>query len=166
VEDTLPGLADAGAANSSLAESFNRILLMLMARTPGECAGYRKELNVFNELTSQSLQRYTQAAFAPEEQILYNHLIEERQKYLGIREQVMTLIEQKQQAQAMALCKDSLLPVYLDYKSTAEKLLKFNVLQGQSRGETILGICTVTQYVVAGIGILLFVTGLLIGLFK
>jgi len=78
----------------------------------------------------------------------------------------MDLIEQQKRDDAMTLCKDSLLPAYLDYKTTAEKLLKLNAEQGQARGETILRICTVTQYVVAGVGILLFVVGFVIGLFK
>ena len=166
VQDTLPGLSDAGAANSSLAEAFNRTLLLLMSENPVERVEYRKELDHFSKQTTQSLAVYERAVFAPEERDIYNQLLERRQKYLSTRQEVLGLMDQHRDAEALALCNRSMLPAYLEYKTVAEDLLKFDAQQGRMRGEIILRICTATQYGVAGIGVLLFVVGFMIGLFK
>ncbi len=166
VTDTLPGLAEAGAANSSLAEAFNRTLLLLMAESPGEGAVYRKELDEFSQQTTQSLAVYEHNKFTPEELAVYNELLERREKYLAVRKEVVNLVDAQKAAEAKALCHSAMLPAYFEYKTSADNLLKFNAHQGKARGETILKICTVTQYVVAGIGIVLFVIGFTVGLLK
>ncbi len=38
--------------------------------------------------------------------------------------------------------------------------------QGKERGQAIMRVCTVTQWVVAGIGVFIFIIGFLIGPFK
>lgn len=166
VEDTMPGLSDAGAANSSLAQSLNQTLLMLTAATPQERAAYRKELDAYSEQTSASLNLYQQTQFTGPEQGIYSRLMEERQRYHEVRNQVLNLIDQQKQAQALKLCNDAMLPAYREYKAAAEKLLQFDIQQGKSRGQSILGICLITECVVAGIGMVLFVAGFLIGIFK
>ncbi len=166
VEDTLPGLSDAGAANASMAESFNRVLLSLMAETPQERQRYRNELNDFSQRTSEALDAYGKAIFSEDDRVNYKHVLELRKKYHGIREQILTLIDSQKQAQALALYKNSLVPAYQDYKAGVELLLEYNTRQSKTRGEAILKICTGTQYAVAGIGIVLFIVGFIIGLFK
>jgi glycosyltransferase involved in cell wall biosynthesis len=166
VEDTLPGLADASAANASLAQSLNRSLLMLTAATPAERATYRKALDAFSEQTSESLDLYERTKFTGPERGIYNELMDKRQKYRAVRITVLALLDQQKQSEAVQTCNDSMIPAYLEYKTAAEKLLKFNVQQGKSRGHSILKICLITQYVVAGIGVILFVAGFFIGLFK
>lgn len=166
VEDTLPGLSDAGAANASISESFNRILLSLMAETPEERLRYRKELNDFSQRTTESLDAYGNAIFSGDDRVNYKHALELRKTYQGIREQILTLIDNQKQAEALSLYNNSLVPAYRDYKAAVESLLEYNTRQSKTRGEGILKICTGTQYAVAGIGILLFVVGFIIGLFK
>lgn len=166
VEDTMPGLSGAGTANSTLAEGFNRTLLVLMAETPEDRTAYRKELDTFGEQTSQSLTGYERARFTPVELNLYNQVLDRREKYLIARQHVLDLVDHQQRTEALQACNNSMLPAYLEYKTEAEKLLKFNTHQGSSRGETILKVCTITQFAVAGIGVMLFVAGFAIGLFK
>ncbi len=59
-----------------------------------------------------------------------------------------------------------LVPAYMRCKEGADKLFDYNMLQGRSRGERIMTVCTVTQFVVAGIGIFIFVVGFTMGMFK
>jgi glycosyltransferase involved in cell wall biosynthesis len=166
VQDTLPELSLVGAANSSMAEGFNRTLLMLMADTPEERSGYRQEMTRFSEQSTKSLSLYERVRFAPVESAIYKEVMESRQKYAISRQQVLDLVDQAKPAEAVALCRTAMVPDYLAYKGAAEKLLKFNAHEGKSNGETILRICTITQYVVAGVGVLLFVVGFTIGLLK
>jgi hypothetical protein len=166
VEDTLPGLSDAGAVNASMAEGFNRVLLSLMAENPGELSRYRRELNDFSQRTTDSLDNYKQSIYSEDDRTNFNQLLERRQNFIHNREQVLALIDSQEKAKALSLFNDSLMPAYREYKTAGEKLLEFNTRQGKSRGHAILKICTSTQYVVAGIGILLFAVGFIIGLFK
>jgi hypothetical protein len=166
VEKTLPELSSAGAANSSLAESFNRTLLLAMAETPEERAGYRKELDNFNQQTEKSLELYRRKISTREQEELYDRLMAQRKKYVALRERVLQLVDAKKSTEALALCKSTVWPAYLDYKSAAEKMLNANTQEGRARGDTILKICTITQYAVAGAGILLFAIGFTIGLLK
>ena len=166
VEDTLPGLSDAGAANASMAESFNRVLLSLTAETPQERRQYRQELEEFNQRTSKSLESYGQSIFTEDDRANYERLLEQRKKYVQIRDQILNLIDTQKHDQALSLYKSSLVPAYRDYKADANVVLIYNTRQGKTRGEAILKICTGTEYAVAGIGILLFVVGFIIGLFK
>ena len=166
VEDTLPGISDAGAANASMAESFNRVLLSLTAETPQERRQYRQELEEFNQRTSKSLESYGQSIFTEDDRANYERLLEQRKKYLHIRDQILNLIDTQKHDEALSLYKSSLVPAYRDYKADANVVLIYNTRQGKTRGEAILKICTGTEYAVAGIGILLFVVGFIIGLFK
>jgi glycosyltransferase involved in cell wall biosynthesis len=166
VEDTLPGVSDAGAANSAMAESFNRVLLSLMAETPEERQHYREELNTYDQRASESLEAYKQSIFSDDDRVNFARLLEKRRNYQRVRDGILALIDSRKQAEAMSLYKTSLVPAYRGYKDAGEVVLEYNTQQGKTRGEAILKICTGTQYVVAGIGILLFVVGFVIGLFK
>ena len=103
VEDTLPGLSDAGAANASMAESFNRVLLSLMAETPEERHRYRNELNDFSLRTSEALDAYGKSIFSEDDRVNYQHVLELRKNYHNIREQILTLIDNQKQAEALQL---------------------------------------------------------------
>lgn len=166
VEDTLPGLSDAGAANSARAEAFNRTLLLLTARAPEEHEAERKELELFSRQTSASLSFFERTNLTSAESNLFKQVMERRQKYQAARQEVLKLVEQQQQAQAVQAGKNSMLPAYLEYKAEAEKFLKYNASVGKARGEAILQTCAITGYVVVGIGVVLFTAGFIIGLLK
>jgi glycosyltransferase involved in cell wall biosynthesis len=166
VEDTLPGISDAGAANASMSESYNRLLLSLMAESPEELRRYRKELDEFSQRASDSLDAYRSSIFSEDDRVNFNRVLELRKTYQDLRAQILALIDSHKQAEALALYDRALVPAYHEYKTAAEVLLEYNTRQGKIRGEAILKLCTGTEYVVAGIGILLFIVGFIIGLFK
>lgn len=166
VTHTLPALSDAGAANSSLARSLNGTLLALNASTPEEFAAYRKELDSYSDQTSKTLELYQQTRFTRPERAIYDQVLEKRKTFHSLRKQVLDLFDQGKKSESVRLCNDSMLPAYLEYKAAAEKLLQFNMQQGKSRGQSILTICLITEYAVAGIGLVLFVVGFFIGLLK
>jgi glycosyltransferase involved in cell wall biosynthesis len=163
---TLPGLSDAGAANSTLAEGFNRALLMVTAETPKEREGYHKELDEFGRQTDEALKIYSHSISNPNELALFNEVLKRRLNYRTIRQRMSDLANHGQQNEAIAVCKNSLLPAYLEYKTAAEKLLEYDTNRSMARGEKILEMCTATQYAVAAVGIILFVVGFVIGLLK
>ena len=166
VGDTLPGLADAGMANAALSEDFNHTLLMAMTGATEEQARYREASDRFAQESKRYLDQYEKSIFSPGDRINFIHLLERRKDYLETRQQVYGLVSVNKRPEALALCRESLLPAYKSYKAAGELLLAYNVHQGESRGDSILRFCRFTQYAVAGCVIALFVLGFIIGVFK
>jgi hypothetical protein len=166
VGDTLPGLSEAGAANASLAASHNRTLLFLLESNPAERLRYRQEIDQLSQMTGTYLKQYRSAIFEETDRKTFDTLIERREKYLALRKQVLDSAQAGQDKEALALFKTTLLPAYELYKQSGEEVLRFNVQQGQVRGEKIMHSSTRTQLFVAGLGLVLFIVGFLVGLFR
>ncbi len=166
VDDTLAGLSDSSLANANLVEGFNRMVLVVMLEPSGERNRYRREGEQYNQQVNSSIAAYSRSVFTPEDTANYNNLLQSRREYLDIRQQILGLIDKHDEVAARRLFKESLVPAYRIYKSTAERVMKYNADEGVTRGEIILQICAITQFVIAGAGIGLFLLGFLIGLFK
>ena len=163
IEDTLPGLSYAGEANASLAQAFNRTLLLLNVDNPEQRAQIEREVDLFSQRTTRLLQAYKRQIYSAQELAVFNQMQARREDYLRQRLQTMSLIHSNRHQEAVAHCKSQLLPAYNRYKEAGDKLFEYNMHQGQSRGRIILTVCTITQLVVAGVGILIFLAGFLLG---
>jgi glycosyltransferase involved in cell wall biosynthesis len=166
VVDTLPGLSYAGSANFSLSQSFSRTLLMVLTVEPEQRALYQNEMLKFSEQTTKSLESYKLSIFSEKDRKIFEQLVARRGYYLEVRERILELLNNNQQEQAIALCQGSLLPAYNLYKESGENLLEYNMREGRQRGESIMRVSSKTQFLVASIGIGLFVVGFMFGLSK
>jgi glycosyltransferase involved in cell wall biosynthesis len=166
VSDTLPGLSYAGEANVTLAQAFNRSLLLMMTDRPERRAELRAEIEHYNTQTTNYLAAYKSQIFARDEQALFDALLQRRVEYLAIRERTFALAESNQRQQALELCQTELFPAYQRYKEAGDKLFEYNMREGTERGRNIMGVCTTTRVIVAGIGIFIFIVGFFIGMFK
>ncbi|HEX3797175.1 MAG TPA: MCP four helix bundle domain-containing protein [Verrucomicrobiae bacterium] len=166
VYDTLAGLSDSSLANANLVEGFNRTVLALTSDSPTERERYVSESAAYNQQVNSSIAAYARSVFSAEDLANYNSLLRSRRVYMEVRKQTLALLDQREEAQARELFKTSLVPSYRVYKSTAERVMKYNADEGRERGEVIMQICSVTQVVIAGASIALFVLGFLLGLFK
>ena len=160
-------LSYAGAANANLAEGFNRTAMILMTENPDERERYFKEIEEFNQITSVYLNAYSKTIFdEKQDRHLYEALVQRRNQYLEIRRQILILVENHRQTEAVALWPTSLLPAYKQYKAAGEDLLEYNMRLGKTRGESIMRYCVLTQFLVAAFGIALFIVGFMTGIFR
>lgn len=166
VHDTMPGLSSAGEAIAGASSAFNRTLMFLVTEDAEQRAQFRKDVESRNQATSRFLEDYRRGPFSPGEQVLFEQVMKRRGDYLRLRERVFELADHNQRTQAVDVCNRELFPVYRDYRDSLNQLFEYNVRQGRTRGETIMRVCTITQWVVAGIGIFIFAMGFVIGLFK
>jgi len=97
---------------------------------------------------------------------LFAALLKRRRHYLEVRQRTIQSAESDQRLAALQLYNAELAPAYQDYREAGEQLFKYNIRQGRARGQSIMAVCTVTQFAVAGIGIVVFLAGFLIGLLK
>ncbi len=166
VEDSLAGLCDSSLANAKLIETFNSTVLLVMADNAVARERYRKEFEEYNQQITSSVVAYSRSIFEPEDLANYNRLLRRRRDYLAVNQQILRLEDSQKYAEARQLLKNSLLPACRDYKSAAEKVMKYNAQEGKVNGEAVVQICTITQFVIAGAGIVLFTLGFLLGFFK
>jgi hypothetical protein len=166
VDDTLAGLSDSSLANANIVEGFNRTVLAVMSDSATDRDRYRCESDVYNQSVNSSIAAYSRSVFTAEDLSNYNALLRSRRDYLEIRKEVLSLLDRHNEGGARVVFKNSLVPAYRIYKSTTECVMKYNADEGRTRGEVIMQICSVTQVVIAGAGIALFVLGFLLGLFK
>ena len=166
VRDTLPGLSMAGEANASMTQGFNRMLLLLVTDNPDERARLRREIDSFSQATSSYLASYAGAVYEKEDQALFEALKQRRHAYLQVRERALDLIDRQQSQEALGLYERELLSTYQRYKEAGDRLFEYNMRQGKERGQAIMRVCTATQWVVAGIGVVIFILGFVIGMFK
>jgi len=166
VGDTLPGLSYAGEANASLAQAFNQTLLLLTVDTPEQQELIRKEIESFSQTTTSYLERYKADIYEPADRANFDLLLARRQDYLRIRLQALELAKRGKRQEAVLFCKEVLLPAYRGYREAADRLFEYNIRQGQQRGQTIMTVCTVTQFAVAGFVVITFLVGFLVGLFR
>jgi hypothetical protein len=166
VEDTLAGLRDSSQADAALVQAFNSTLLMVMADTPEERIRFCHQCALYDAQVNDSVTSYVRSIFTGEDRCNYNQLLELRKRYAAVEKKTHGLVIQQQSAEAMRVVHAELVPAYRDYKAAADRVMKYNADEGQTRGKAIMEICTVTQYVIAGAGIVLFMTGFAMGVFK
>jgi glycosyltransferase involved in cell wall biosynthesis len=166
VRDTLPGLSSAGEAISGASSAFNRTLMFLVTENAEQRAQFRKDVETRNQATSRFLEAYQLVAFSPGERTMFEQVMKRRTDYLQLRERVFEMADRNERTQAIDVCNRELFPAYAQYRESLNQLFEFNVRQGKNRGEAIMRVCTITQWVVAGIGVFIFAIGFLVGLFK
>ena len=165
VQDTLPGLAYAGEANAHLADGY-RTLLIVTSDNPAQRAEIRREMERLTQRTTDYLAKYDTQIFSPEDRADYVALLESRKQFLDVRDKIINLAEAGRRQEAMVLFHQSLVPLQARVKTAGGKLLEFNMNECESRGRSIMAICSATQVFVAVVVIALFVLGFFIGLSK
>ena len=164
VEDSIPGLAHAASANSSLARAYNNLLLLLTAETEEHRAEYAAAVASNSDETSRCLESYARCLREGDsDSVIYDNLVRERASYLKIRAQVMDHVAAGRSEEALRVFRLSLRPAYESYHRAGEQLLEYNIQVSSARGKEITTICNVTQVMVACVGILLFLAGFLLG---
>ena len=166
VNDTLPGLAFSGEVSANLASAYQCTTRYVMSQDPVERAELREKTYSYSRMTSSYLTTYKQQIYDEQDRLLFAALIERRKEYLAVRERVFDLAESNRQAEAMTVFKNELAKAYENYKAAGQKLFEYNIREGKSRGTTIMKVCTITEFIVAGIGIAVFFVGFIAGLFK
>ena len=78
----------------------------------------------------------------------------------------MALLDDNNRRETVSLCNRELLPVYLHFKQAMSEMFEYNSREARSSGNIIITLCTITEWVVAGIVVFIFIVGFLIGLFK
>lgn len=163
--NTLPGISLAGRANAYLADA-SRVVLYILADEPAQRAEIRAEIDGLSARTTGYLNEYHEGIRFPEQQRLYETLVTERNHYIQTRNRILEMAATGQQIEAIKQFQDVLLPQHKRIKTAGDDLINFDIKQGEARSKEIMTTCTLTQITVAVMGVLVFVVGFIIGLFR
>jgi len=165
VNDTLPGLSYAGEANAYIVDA-SRTLLFITDKDPQKRQEILQQIDIFSTRTTRYLTMYRQSIYGDEDWTNFQALIRERDRYIQVRQHVLSLASQGRENEALAVYNESLVPIHKSVKDAADKLFEYNMRQGQARGKKIMAFCTVTQIVLGVASVLIFIVGFFLGLFK
>jgi glycosyltransferase involved in cell wall biosynthesis len=165
VTDTLPGLAYAGQANAHLADAY-RTLLFITMDDQQRRDQIRSEMAMLSDRTMSYLQKYESSIFSREDRTNFETVVKLRKEYDQTRDKVLALAAAGKRDEAISLFNESLMPKQAEVKRAGDKLLDYNMHQGERRGRDIMTICSGTQLAVAAVGMIIFILGFFIGLSK
>lgn len=163
--NTLPGVSLAGRANAYLADA-SRVVLYILADDPDRRAQIWHEIDTLSARTSGYLNEYRAGIHSPEQQHLYDSLVKERNNYIATRNHILEIADTDQRAEAIKQFQEVLLPKHKLIKAAGDELINYDIRQGEARSKDIMIACTLTQITVAIMGIMVFVVGFIIGLFR
>jgi glycosyltransferase involved in cell wall biosynthesis len=163
---SLPAMHNIASANASMDQGFKYTLTHLLSTSAVERALLRENITQANRTTTEYLTDYGAGITDATERKGFESMKNHREAYVAIRDQMTGLAEAGDQAEAIVVCQNKLLPAFNLYKQEAERLQEGQIAQSKVRSEWIVTLCTITQAVVATVAILLFVVGFLLGFFK
>ena len=164
--ESLPAMHNIASANASMDQGFKSALTHLLSTSAAERASLRENIAQANRATTEYLADYGAGITDMTERKGFESMRNHREVYVTVRNRMTQLAEAGNQAEAIIVCQNELLPAFNLYKREAEQLQEDQIARSKVRSEWIVTLCTITQVVVATVAILLFVVGFLLGFFK
>jgi len=165
VDDTLPGLSDAGAANAYLGDA-SRTLLLIVTEDPQKRTQILGEITNLSQRTTGYLSDYSTQMYSDEDRKNFQTLVTERNNYNAIRDHVVALALAGQKEAALSNYDALMMPSHKRLKAAGDVLFDYNMKEGAARGHRIMTLCTYTQISLAVGSVVIFLLGFFIGLFK
>jgi methyl-accepting chemotaxis protein len=165
VEDTLPGLSDAGAANAYLGDA-SRTLMLIVTDDVEKQKKIVQDIVVFSQRTTTNLDNYGSAIFTDEDRSNFEAVITERRNYNTIRDHVVSLALAGNKEEALKEYNEIMMPSHIRLKQAGDRLFAYNMNEGKERGRRIMTLCSYTQIGLAVGSVVIFLLGFFIGLFK
>ena len=158
----LPALSYAGEISTERAESFGRVLLLITSDNAEDNAKYLSELEQMSRHMDQSLKQYEATILSGDAKGRENfkELTAQRERYRGIRDQVIELIKNGKRQEALQMTRTSLLPAYESYRVAGHDFFDYNARSADSAGDAILRACWTAQMLLALAAIVIFIGGI------
>ena len=166
VSDTLPSLSSAAVANESRNNSFIKLQLLLHNTSPTEEVKYVADIERLSNETTVAFKNYEEVISDQVDRENFQKLMKARINYLGIRQQVIEEYTTGRKKAALVLFEKSLLPAFNQYAEISRAITLYNVEEGKRDGREILIKTEMSQMILAGLGIVVFLTGFFFGVSK
>jgi hypothetical protein len=160
--DTLPGLADTGLASERINDNRRMMREMLLPHTTAE----REQMiaRVRANSTQDLWKDYATSIFEPADRQNYSSMLIVRSNYLQECDQYFKLVSADKMDEASVFFNGGLTQNFRDYSQSVHNLFEYNVQQGGSRAQKILSSFQYAPLAEAGVSVLAFLFGLILGL--
>ena len=166
VSDTLPSLSSAAVANESRNNSFIKLQLLLHSTSPAEEVKYVADIERLSNETTVAFKNYEDVISDQADRENFQKLMKARISYLAFRGLVIEELTSGRKKEALALFEQSLLPAFNQYAEISRTITTYNVEAGKKDGREILRLTAMSQMILAGLGIAVFLTGFFLGVSK
>ena len=161
VVDTSPGLVDVGLAEQRMHDNRHTMHEMLFPHTAAERAQMIQQVKTNS--TEPLWQDYNTSIFEPADQQNFQTMMLVRSNYIQGSQRFLDLVTAGKMDEASALFDSELSRNFQGYNDAAKKLFDYNVRQGMDRGKIILDTANYAPWIIAGLSVLLFGFGLVLG---
>ena len=159
VQDSLPGVIEAGRMNFLQADNQIRCGLLLTAKTAEQRQAIKAEMDASAEEMNQVVSNYESTIFADEDRSNFSKFKEARAEYHLSRNQFSALLETNPAA-ASDFLNNNLMPSYNTFSKTAEVVTEYNAKNGHDRGEVLSAQVTSDIHILILTGICGLVAGI------
>jgi len=166
VSDTLPSLSSAAVANESRNNSFIKLQLLLHSTSPADEIKYIADIERLSNETTVAFKNYEDVISDQADRENFQKLMKARIGYLAYRGQVIEALTNGHKKEALVLFEQSLLPAFNQYAEISRTITTYNVEAGKKDGREILRLTAMSQIILAGLGIAVFLTGFFLGVSK
>lgn len=162
-ERTLPALSHLALGMQYRGEAFLHLICAVDSSTEVEFEREAASVEISSNLGSDELQSYEDTIESDQNRTLYEDLMKERENYIKLRKEILTLRRTGLKEQATQRLTDGLLPIYQKYLSHGQKLVDYTAKEGVSRANDIHKIALWSQVFAVISSLLIFILGFLIG---
>jgi hypothetical protein len=162
VVDTLPGLVDSGLAAERMHDNRHVMYELLFPHTAAERA--LMVAQVKTNSTDALWQDYATSVFDATDQNNYQVLTLVRSNYLKGCDEYFKLVSAGKMDEASVFFNGELSRNFQSYNDAAKEMFNYNVRQGIRHGKNILNTASSAPWFIAGLCVLVFVFGLVMGL--
>jgi hypothetical protein len=159
--DTLPGLLDVSAAEMRANENWQTMGRLLKTHNSAEQAQLIRE--VTRNQSDTAWQNYEANIYDNADRQSFQAMMILRSNYFQVREQFFDLVTAGKFDEASGLFRGDLSRGFNAYHATVKKLFSYNAQLGQTRGDAILKSAKYAPWVIAGLCVLVFVLGWILG---
>jgi len=161
----VPKMVAISLANKSLSQAFNETLQAILESDPTTRASLMLSVANQSEKTTQNLDAFAKLVRSAEEKERFAVLVEARQQYFSVRDQVFSALSGGDRVKAEEMYQSLLRRAFERYEQHSLDLLRRNADDAIGKSESVVNRAFVLQLVVAAIAAVLFLVGFGLGLF-
>ena len=143
VNDSLHGLTSSSQAGAIISDGFVEFTLALATSdrvTRDHCISQIEEIS---RNVDAQLKLYEGAIDNPQEVGNYKELVDSRMVYRKTRKQVLELLQQGKQSEAVQLYQGAGLKEFVAYKAAIDRVMEYAAAEATKRGQDIIHLCNV-----------------------
>ena len=143
-------------------DGFARTMELVCNANPSERTQLINEIEDLSIQSETAIKTYAESLCEKHQHARFNNLITLRQRYLTIRTQLIELVKQDRQTEALAMAQTALRQSYASYSQAVDELLIADSQSVSHHATRVNQFCSLVVFLVPAIGLLGFLIGFIV----